>query len=346
MDARRNKKNRTSIMDVNIKNFLNVRYSTKNLSDAEFESILPELATQLEGIEFVTQYTDEKLKTDWKNLCKWKTNDEYINSTSRVGMKLCEHFFPNFYDIENNKGKSFSNLWTKNNLEKILRWNRNSHSTPYLSELRRGIYFCCGMTKSTMFRPQMSKLLCMKYQPKIVLDPCAGWGGRMLGSVASGAEYIAFEPNTKTYSSLVKMTKFLGIEDRVRLICDDALKMDQYSLPNVDMILTSPPYFDLEVYTHEDTQSIKNASTYDIWNNNFLEPLIHKSLSYLNDDGVSCWNVGKVGNRNMFDDVLAAHTKMSYNKVSFCAVVSSKRPALQNGDRNAKSSDITEIYKK
>jgi 16S rRNA G966 N2-methylase RsmD len=333
-------------MDVNIKDFLNVRNSTRNLSDVEFERILPELATQLQNVEYITQYTNQQLKTDWNNLCKWKTNEDYINSTSRIGMKLCENFFPNFYDIENNKGKSFTNLWTKNNLEKILRWNRKSHSTPYLSELRRGIYFCCGMTKSTMFRPQMAKLLCMKYQPKIVFDPCAGWGGRMLGVVASGAEYIAFEPNTKTYENLAKLSVFLGIENRVRLICDDAMKMEEYSLPNVDMVLTSPPYFDLEVYTHEDTQSIKNTSNYDNWNTVFLEPLIHKSLLLLNDGGVSCWNVGKVAGRNMFDDVLVAHTKMNYNKWESCAVVSSKRPALQNDIGNAKSSDITEIYRK
>lgn len=333
-------------MVVNIKDFLNVRHSTQKLSDTEFESIVSDLAEQLETVPFVSSYDDKKLRTDWKNLCEWTTDADYINSTSRIGMKLCEQYFPNFYDIENNKGKSFTNLWTKENLIKILKWNRRSHSTPYLSELKRGIYFCCGMTKSTMFRPQMAKLLCMKYQPKVVLDPCAGWGGRMLGVVASGADYIAFEPNTKTYNSLVKLSKFLGIENKVRLICDDALKMDNYSLPQVDMILTSPPYFDLEVYTHEDTQSVKDKSTYDAWNSEFLEPLIHKSLSYLKDDGHSCWNVGKVAGRNMFDDVLASHNKMNYNKVSQCSVVSSKRPALQNDTGNAKSNDVTEVYSK
>jgi 16S rRNA G966 N2-methylase RsmD len=340
------KENRTPIMDVSIDKFLNIRNSTRNLTDSEFAIVLPELAKQLENIDFITKYTDNQLKTDWNNLCLWNSNDEYINSTSRIGMKLCEHFFPNFYDIENNKGKSFSNLWTKENLEKILKWNRNSHSTPYLSELKRGIYFSCGLTKNTMFRPQMAKLLCIKYQPKIVLDPCAGWGGRMLGVVASGVEYIAFEPNTKTYEGLINLSKFLGIENRVRIICDNALNMDQYSLPKIDMLLTSPPYFDLEIYTHESTQSIQNTPSYEIWNNVFLSPLIQKSLSYLNDDGVSCWNVGKVAGRNMFDDVNVAHSQMNYAKISSFAVVSSKRPTLQNNNGNAKSNDITEIYKK
>jgi tRNA G37 N-methylase Trm5 len=180
-------------------------------------------------------------------------------------MKLCEHFFPNFYDIQDNRGKSFRNQWNKNNLIKILKWNRKSHSTPYLSELKRGIYFCCGMTKNTMYRPQMSKLICDHYKPKIVLDPCAGWGGRMLGAVASGAYYIAFEPNTETFNNLQKLIEFLNISDNVRIICDDAMNMLNYDLPKVDLIITSPPYFDLEVYTAEHTQSINNHNTYESW---------------------------------------------------------------------------------
>ena len=92
--------------------------------------------------------------------------------------------------------------------------------------------------------------------------------------------------------------------------------------------------------------TIKNISNYDIWNSSFLEPLVHKCLSYLNEGGHSCWNVGKVAGRNMFDDVLIAHTKMNYKKISSCSVVSSKRPALQNDTGNAKNNDITEIYKK
>ena len=186
---------------------LNKRYSTRNMSDADFDKAVPTLAKQLEQTSFYHQYTDEEMTKDYEKLCKWTTTDNSINSTSRLGMKLSEHFCPNFYDIESSTGTSFKSLWTSDNLEKILRWNRKSHSTPYLSELRRGIYFCCGLTKNTMYRPQLMKLACMKYKPEIVLDPCAGWGGRMLGAVSYGANYIAFEPNTTTYSNLQKIVK-------------------------------------------------------------------------------------------------------------------------------------------
>ena len=40
-----------------------------------------------------------------------------------------------------------------------MRWNRKSHSTPYLSEIKRGIYFNFGLPKSTMYRPQMAKMI-------------------------------------------------------------------------------------------------------------------------------------------------------------------------------------------
>ena len=328
-----------------IEQYLNVRNSLKTLSDQDFENIVSQLAIELESVSYIPQCSDEELLKSWKNLQEFKTIGTTINSTSRVGLKLCEHFFPNFYDIEMKKGKSFNNLWKKDNLIKILRWNRKSHSTPYLSELKRGVYFCCGLTKNTMYRPQMAKMICDTYKPEIVLDPCAGWGGRMLGVVASGARYIAFEPNTETFDNLNSLAKFLQIEDRVMLICDDALQMEKYNIPKVDLVLTSPPYFDLEIYTHESTQSITTHSTYNEWSEHFLKELIKLCLNKLRPNGVSCWNVGKVGTVDMNVDVLSYHTQMGYDVVNEFKVISSKRQAI-NKTKNEKSSDTTVIYKK
>lgn len=325
---------------------LNKRYATRNLSDVDFENALPNLAKELEQISFYHSYTVDELLKDWKQLCKWSTTEDNISSTSRLGMKLSEHFCPNFYDIESATGTSFKSLWKAENLEKILRWNRKSHSTPYMSELKRGIYFCCGLTKNTMYRPQMMKLACIKYKPEVVLDPCAGWGGRMLGAVAYGAHYIAFEPNTETYTNLTKIINFLGIQNQVTLICDDALNMKKYNLPKVDLILTSPPYFDLEVYAHQPSQSITNTSTYQDWADHFLKGIINLSIEHLNTNGVSCWNVGKVRNRDMNDDVLQYHTELGFSIINTLNVISSKRQSNQTTNKNAKSTDTTVVYKK
>ena len=221
-----------------IENFLNKKNSTRDLSDEEFEKKLSILAEELEQVSFYNKHSEDILKNDWSKLCKWETDLNIIASTNRIGMKLCEHFFPNFYDIENKNGKSFSKLWVKENLEKVLSWNRKSHSTPYMSELKRGIYFNCGLPKSTMYRPQMAKMIISSLKSKSVLDHCAGWGGRLLGTVSSGAKYVGFEPNTKTHKHLKELCEFLNIEDKVILICDDALNMDKYDIGTFDLVLT------------------------------------------------------------------------------------------------------------
>jgi 16S rRNA G966 N2-methylase RsmD len=326
-----------------IENFLNVKSSLRNLSDDEFYEILPTLSKELETIDFYHNYSENELKKDWMNLQYWNTSISEIASTQRIGMKLCEQFFPNFYNIENKKGNSFKSLWKADNLKKVLKWNRKSHTTPYLSELKRGIYFNFSLAKSTMFRPQLAKIVVSNLQAKRVLDPCAGWGGRMLGTVSAGATYVAFEPNTETYNGLVKLSKFLGIDDKVLIIKDSALQMDKYDIGEFDLILTSPPYFDLEVYSHEDTQSVKGCDSYQMWVDTFLKPLIELSLIRLKPNGWSCWNVHNIGKMKMIEDVKSIH--IGYNANKIYSITSSKRQTNQTNIQK-KNSDITICYSK
>jgi len=326
-----------------IHKFLNIRHSLRNLSDEEFNTLVPSLAHELSTVSFHPHYTDAELKTDWMKLRKWIPNADTISSTQRLGMKLCEYFFPNFYNIEDKKGVSFSSLWTPNNLEKVLRWNRKSHSTPYLSELKRGIYFNFGLPKSTMYRPQMAKMIVGNLRAEHVLDPCAGWGGRLLGTVATGAHYTAFEPNTETYHNLLRLVDFLNVGNKVTLYHDSALNMDHYEIPNVDLILTSPPYFDLEVYSREATQSITGCTTYAMWVEQFLNPLVQKALAKLVPNGWSCWNVHNVGKMHMIQDI--AHMHEAYPAKKTFPVTSSKRQANQQTEaKNQKNADVTICY--
>ena len=53
---------------IDINNFLNKRYSLRNLSDSEFELIVPELAYQLENIDYIPKYDEKKLDLDLENL--------------------------------------------------------------------------------------------------------------------------------------------------------------------------------------------------------------------------------------------------------------------------------------
>lgn len=324
--------------------FLNKRNSLRNVSDSQFEDVCNDLAQQLVHHDYNHKYENRVLLKDWKDLCKFENPSNTINSSVRCGMKISEHFMNNFWSIKNAKGKSFENQWTYENLKKVLVWNRKSHSTPYISEIRRGIYFCTGMTKSTMYRPGLAKTIVKKYNAAVVLDPCCGWGGRMMGSVAAGANYIGFEPNTVTYGNLIKMADHLGISNFVTIYNDVAENMNKYDFPKANLILTSPPYYNLEIYSDEQTQSVKNNQTYPQWLDQFLSPVINNCIERGTDNVISAWNVANFGKFKMIEDVEKIHNMSNFHKFETFSLNSSKRPSNQNLAKNAKSSDLTVCY--
>lgn len=332
-----------NIKIIMISQFLNVKNSTRKLTDLEFESVIETLAEELSDVDFRFDYTEKQLRDDWYKLLTYDTTNKNTASRERTGMKLCEHFFPNFYRIKNSKGECFENFWNKENLAKILRWNRKYHSTPYMSELKRGIYFCCGPTKNTMYRPHLSKIINTHLDVKSVLDPCAGWGGRMLGTIASGNRYIGFEPNVETYENLNKLVDFLYIHDKVLLYNDVAENMNRYDFENVDMVLTSPPYFNLEIYSEDKRQSENKYQTYDEWRTEWLTDVIQKSIMRLNRNGYSCWNVHNVGKMKMIEDVQKIHNLFNFKLTDEFSLLSSKRRSKQKIS-TSKNSDLTRVF--
>lgn len=326
-----------------VKDFLNKKNSTRNLTNEEFVNLLPLLAEELSKIDFHFNFTEDELNRDWHNLLRFNREGFYTASTTRVGMKLCEHFFPNFFDIKNNKGESFKDFWNKDDLQKVLKWNRSSHSTPYMSEIRRGVYFCNGLTKNTMYRPHMAKMICDYYKPKSVLDPCSGWGGRLLGTIASGATYTGFETSPETYDNLKKLINFLNTENAT--IYNVGSENMEFS-GGFDLVITSPPYFDLEIYSDNKEQSENRYSTYNDWLTYWLKPVIEKSILSLNEGGVSCWNVHNIGDYALIDDVISIHQDNGFVIDKEFGLTSSARQANQNQNKNKKKTDITLCFKK
>lgn len=51
-----------------LKNYLNVRYSLRKISDQDFENILPQLANELEQVSFIPYFEDKVLKNDWEKI--------------------------------------------------------------------------------------------------------------------------------------------------------------------------------------------------------------------------------------------------------------------------------------
>jgi hypothetical protein len=231
-------------------------------------------------------FTYDQRASDWKKLID--ANTTTFESRSKVGHKLLDHHMPHFWDVKNHKGHSVRSHITQQLLEKALYHNIKMHTTPYRSEIRHMLILTGGLGSITKYRAGISKNIVSRFNAKSVLDPCIGWGGRMIGAIAAGATYTGCEPDPNTFRGLQAILQDCNQTADIR---NEPAESVIHRLPSgsFDLVLTSPPYYTLEVYTAGD-QSVKDQS-WDEWVNDWLKPLIIECLRCLKPNGKSCWSV-------------------------------------------------------
>ena len=102
----------------------------------------------------------------------------------------------------------------------------------------------------SIFKPIVAMYIYNKFNPKSILDMTMGWGGRLVGACALDIEkYTGIEINSNLYKPYKNMLKFLcgKTKTKVKLFFEDAVKFD-YSKIDYDLVLTSPPYYNIEIY--------------------------------------------------------------------------------------------------
>ncbi len=364
-----------------LKLILNKKHALSSLTDAEFEALLPNLAAELESHGVLREsYTDADIQKDWSLLQKkdTTTNEMTISATEVAGMKVLRKHMRHFHAVRNYKGHSVESLWTQPCLEKALRFNRAQHSTPYASEIIRSLSFANGLGKVTMYRPLMAKKVVAYLAKQLgvkevrVLDVCAGWGGRMVGaksaespsfagvspSVAGGlrgelvsplkVHYTGIDPCEKTYAALRAIRDELGLT-HVTLIHKPAEVALQQSLGTYDIALTSPPYYNLELYSDEPTQSVQ-AGGYQAWLETFLKPVIQGVIRH----GVkySCWSVKnfKTDKKyDLLDDVIRIHGEHGWRLLddTVFTMANSRRPGQKAASEDVapkKTEECTYVF--
>ena len=118
---------------------------------------------------------------------------------------------------------------------------------------------CKDFTAVSIFKPWVARHVYDKYLPSggIIVDPCMGWGGRLLGTVDSKFVYKGFDLNPLAVESNKKMAEFIGS----RIITPEIAQGDSslIDFPEGDLLFTSPPYDDCEHYYGIDSTKTKTA---------------------------------------------------------------------------------------
>lgn len=199
------------------------------------------------------------------------------------GLSLAWTYFPHWVDVEcgNNTMKPIDywndDIKLKEIIRKTWKWQlKHGNGTFTLNRLRQNFKIYGGNQSVSNFRPSVAKWIYNNYaNGGVIWDMSCGWGGRLVGFLASNSvKYIGTEPSTKTYDGLVKLNQELNGDDKIVELHKLGSEVFKPEAESLDLCFTSPPYFDTEKYSDEDTQSYVKYPTKDKWIDGFLRETI------------------------------------------------------------------------
>ncbi len=136
---------------------------------------------------------------------------------------------------------------------------------------------------------------------KNVLDMSVGRGSRMVGAAACDCNYYGTDPNKTTMKTNSIIRDFINIIDpgkKIELIVSgfEVPWENRLVLPQFDLMFSSPPYFDLELFVEGDgkmgnDQSTEKYKNLESWLKDFLKVCMVKAIRLLRPGGVMAINI-------------------------------------------------------
>jgi DNA modification methylase len=143
-----------------------------------------------------------------------------------------------------------------------------------------------------------------------IYDFSCGFGSRMSACLLSGRNYYGTDPNTtlcnklNEYGEFLEQDNLIGVQ-RYKIFCQGSEDYIEELEGKIDMAFSSPPYFDLEKYNEEESQSIVKFKQYDNWINGYVKPTIINCSKYLKSGGLMLVNIKNMTSGKkykLFDD--------------------------------------------
>lgn len=245
----------------------------------------------------------KKVFSEWNKLSNLTSNDlRTLNGRNRLGCDLLDYYF--FFErLETigNKGINFFNFVenieyykTKKYIQTLIHYcDKNNR---YNDSIYKRYYYIFGLCFGRIngFKITNAMQIYNKYNPKTILDPFCGFGGRLVAALLLNINYIGIDLN---YDLKNKYNQLLNdFKDKytcnVELLFQDCLNVD-YENKTYDMVFTSPPYENIEVYKHS------KILTHEEWID-FYKRIFQKLWEHLQYNGIYAINI----NKKIFNKVL------------------------------------------
>lgn len=252
------------------------------------------------------QKEDYDIQKEISDLILFEEKSILVGKDLRQTMHGCGFlwvYFPHWIEVRCNDDLSVIENWNdEKKLKTLIRKTydyelKHNKGRFTINRLRQNAKVYCSKQSVSNFRPTVAKYIYNTYGNNgVVWDMSCGFGGRLFGFLSSNCKkYIGTDPSTKTYNGLLEMKEdYSFIDDKeIELHCCGSEEFVPQK-NSLDLCFTSPPYFDTEKYSDEDTQSFKRFNTSNDWLNGFLRKTFQNCYYGLKNNGKMIINIANV----------------------------------------------------
>ncbi len=147
------------------------------------------------------------------------------------------------------------------------------------------------MPECTQFKTTIAKQVYEFFETRVTLDPFAGWGDRAIGAAAAGVvKYVGVDPNSRLVDGHAAVERFLAAHSDTKVTFvhgpfENFDAAEHFAAAPPDLVFSSPPFFDVETYSDEKTQSLVQHPTRDRWLREWFLPVTDRAWSALAPGG-------------------------------------------------------------
>jgi hypothetical protein len=238
-----------------------------------------------------------------------------LSGKAHAGTAYLQGRFRSFWNVDDGPARAFAK---DNLLRNVLRYRlglNNSKDYTYtlssgevvstretfdinIKNVRRG--FVVQRQTASFFKPSVACSIYRRWvsgtDAPVVWDASCGFGARLLGFAAAFPKgtYFGNEPASRTHADVAALADDLVTEGhlaRATIVRAGSEVETAFEEKTLDLVFTSPPYFDLERYYDEPGQCWRDYPTLALWRENYLLPTLAAAHAGLKDDALLVLNV-------------------------------------------------------
>lgn len=278
--------------------------------------------------------------------------------TSNAGLRLANSFQPSMWRTKVNRYLSPMQVFNDDRLLKkaIERsfsiWPDRFGASA--SCIRRMLRTYPGAASVSNYRPMIAKAIISKYcsEGATVVDFAAGYGGRLLGAIASYRNYVGIEPNRAQVKGFLRMSRTIAAQGfdlpKLRFLNGTAEKeLLRLKRGSAQLVFSSPPFFNWEHYSRSDSQSFMRYPKYETWLDSFLSPVVLQCYRILEKRGYLALNVTNGNRRPSPEDVSIIATAAGFKSTPVVhEMVFPKIPYLHPRDCSPVKRELIMVFRK